>query len=161
MEKNVTLAIASYIRSLLETKGVKVIMTRTDDSNIAMLDRADTVVRGGASILVSIHCNSIGDNSDAEAIYGTSAYYRYLGYQPLANIMYTKMLELGLGQFGVVGSFNFSLNAPTQFPNVLVETAFLSNPEDEMKLLDDGFRRTIAEKVVGGLEDFVRMYAQH
>ncbi len=158
-EKDVTLAIASYIRSLLEAKGVTVIMTRSGDSNVGMSDRADTVAHSGAFILVSIHCNSIGDNSDAETIFGTSAYYRYLGYQPLANIMYSKMLELGLGQFGVVGSFNFSLNAPTQFPNVLLETAFLSNPEDEMKLLDDGFRKAIAEKVVSGLEQFVRTYA--
>jgi N-acetylmuramoyl-L-alanine amidase len=159
MEKNVNLAIASYIRSLLEAKGARVIMTRSDDSNVGMLDRADTLVRSGACILVSIHCNSIGDNSDAETIFGTSAYYRYLGFQSLANILYTRMLELGLGQFGLVGSFNFSLNSPTQFPNALVETAFLSNPEDEMKLLDDGFRKAIAEKVVGGLEQFVRTYA--
>ncbi len=110
-------------------------------------------------MLVSIHCNSIGDNSDAEAVFGTSAYYRYLGFQSLATILYGKMLGLGLRQFGVVGSFNFSLNAPTQFPNALVETAFLSNPEDEMKLLDEGFRRKIAETVVDGLEQFVRLYA--
>lgn len=161
MEKDVNLAIASHLRSLLQAKGVKVIMTRSDDTNVGMMDRADTVVHAGACILVSIHCNSIGDNSDAEAIYGTSTYYRYLGYQPLANIMFTKMIELGLRQFGVVGSFNFSLNAPTQFPNVLVETAFLSNPEDEMKLLDDGFRKAIAEKIVGGLEEFVKLHARN
>jgi len=159
IEKNVNLAIASHIRSLLQAKGVKVVMTRTDDASVGMLDRTDAVVNSGARILVSIHCNSIGDNSDAEAIAGTSTYYRHLGYQPLATIMYGKMLELGLGQFGVVGSFNFSLNAPTQLPNVLVETAFLSNPEDEMKLLDDGFRQAIAGKVVAGLAQFVRTFA--
>jgi len=159
IEKNVTLAIASHLRSLLQAKGVNVVMTRTDDASVGMLDRTDIIVNSGARILVSIHCNSIGDNSDAEAIAGTSTYYRHLGYQPLATIMYAKMLELGLGQFGVVGSFNFSLNAPTQLPNVLIETAFLSNPEDEMKLLDDGFREAIAGKVVAGLEQFVRTYA--
>lgn len=159
IEKNVNLAIASHIRVLLQAKGAKVVMTRSDDASVSMLDRTDAIVNSGARILVSIHCNSIGDNSDAEAVAGTSTYYRHLGFQPLATIMYGKMLELGLGQFGVVGSFNFSLNAPTQLPNVLVETAFLSNPEDEMKLLDDRFRQAIAGKVVGGLEQFVRMYA--
>jgi N-acetylmuramoyl-L-alanine amidase len=74
--------------------------------------------------------------------------------------MYGKMLELGLNQFGMVGSFNFSLNAPTQLPNVLVETAFLSNPEDEMKLMDDSFRKAIAGKITSGLEQFVKAYAQ-
>jgi N-acetylmuramoyl-L-alanine amidase len=161
LEKHINLAIAAHIRTQLESKGAWVVMTRSDDSAVSMLDRTDMIVNSGARILVSIHCNSIGDNSDAEAVAGTSTYYRYLGYQPLSLIMYSKMLELGLGQFGVVGSFNFSLNAPTQLPNVLVETAFLSNPTDEMKLMDDGFRRAIAEKVVAGLEEFIRNYAYH
>lgn len=159
MEKNVNFAIATYIQSLLQAKGAKVVMTRTDDTNVSMPDRTDVILQSGAHVLVSIHGNSGGGTSDPEAVRGTSTYYRHLGYQPLANIMYGKMLELGLGQFGVVGSFNFSLNAPTQLPNVLVETAFLSNPEDEIKLLDDGFRQAIAEKVVAGLEQFVRTYA--
>jgi N-acetylmuramoyl-L-alanine amidase len=159
-EKYVNLAIASHLRAFLQDKGVNVVLTRTDDTNIGMPDRTDTIINGGAQILVSIHCNSGGGNSDAEAVRGTSTYYRHLGYQPLANIMYSKMLELGLNQFGMVGSFNFSLNAPTQLPNVLVETAFLSNPEDEMKLMDDSFRKAIAEKIVAGLEQFVKAYAQ-
>jgi N-acetylmuramoyl-L-alanine amidase len=49
------------------------------------------------------------------------------------------------------------LNSLTQIPNVLVETAFLSNPEDEMLLLDDGFRKKVAEQVTTGLEEYVRM----
>ena len=74
--------------------------------------------------------------------------------------MYDKMLAIGLKPFGEVGSFNFTLNSLTQLPNVLVETAFLSNPEDEMLLLDDGFRKKVAEQIVKGLEEFVRTYAE-
>jgi N-acetylmuramoyl-L-alanine amidase len=73
--------------------------------------------------------------------------------------MYDQMLTLGLAQFGMTGSFNFSLNALTQLPNVLVETAFLSNPEDEMLLINDGFRARIAGILVNGLAEFVRKYA--
>jgi len=47
------------------------------------------------------------------------------------------------------------LNSPTELPNVLVELAFMSNPEDEMKLLDDRFRKKIAERIVEGVEDFL------
>ena len=159
-EKDINLAIASHLKTLLQDRGVKVVMTRTDDTNVAMPDRTDAIISGGAQILVSIHCNAGGGSSDAEAVRGTSTYYRHLGYQPLADIIYGKMLELGLNQFGMVGSFNFSLNAPTQLPNVLVETAFLSNPDDEMKLLDDGFRMAIAGKITTGLEEFVKLYSQ-
>lgn len=155
-EMDVTLATARYLQQMLIEKGARVVMTRSDNSGPGMLDRWETALAGNAQILVSLHCNSIGSNSDPETVKGTSTYYRHIGFQPLAKIMYDKMLELGLAQFGLVGSFNFTLNAPTQFPNVLVETAFISNPEDEMKLMDNEFRKKMAAKIVEGLEQFVR-----
>jgi len=158
-EMDVTLATARHLQALLQNKGARVVMTRTDDSGVAMMDRWEIAQQGGAQVLISIHCNSIGSTTDPEAVKGTSTYYRYAGFQPLAEVMYARMLELGLAQFGVIGSFNFALNAPTQFPNVLVETAFLSHPEDEMKLIDDAFRKRMAEQIVLGLEDFVKSAA--
>jgi N-acetylmuramoyl-L-alanine amidase len=121
-----------------------------------MADRIEKIVHSGAQLLVSIHCNSAGEASDPVAMCGVSTYYRPIGFKPLADIIYAKMLSLGLQQFGVVGSFNFMLNSITQMPNVLVETAFLSNPEDEMLLLDNGFRKKVAEQVTAGLEEFMR-----
>jgi N-acetylmuramoyl-L-alanine amidase len=159
-EMDVTLATAKHLQRMLLEKGARVVMTRTDNSGPGMLDRWEAALAGNAQILVSIHCNSIGANSDPEAVKGTSTYYRFIGFQPLAKIMYDKMLELGLAQFGLIGSFNFTLNAPTQFPNVLVETAFISNPEDEMKLMDDTLRTKMAAKMVEGLELFVRTSAR-
>lgn len=159
-EMDVTLATARHLQQMLNEKGARVVMTRSDNSGPGMLDRWEAALAGNAQILVSIHCNSIGSNSDPEAVKGTSTYYRHIGFQPLAKVMYDKMLELGLAQFGLIGSFNFTLNAPTQFPNVLVETAFISNPEDEMKLMDDEFRKKMAAKIVEGLELFVRTSAR-
>jgi N-acetylmuramoyl-L-alanine amidase len=159
-EMDVTLVTAKHLQRMLLEKGARVVMTRTDNSGPGMLDRWEAALAGNAQILVSIHCNSIGANSDPEAVKGTSTYYRFIGFQPLAKIMYDKMLELGLAQFGLIGSFNFTLNAPTQFPNVLVETAFISNPEDEMKLMDDTLRTKMAGKMVEGLELFVRTSAR-
>ena len=160
MEKYITFSVIQHLDSLLKTKGVNVVLTRTTDETVSMAVRTERVITSGAQILVSVHSNSIGNTSDPELTKGTSAYYRYIGFQPLANIMYGKMLELGLDQFGLVGSFNFSLNAPTQLPNALVETAFLSNPEDEMLLLDDNFRSRIASQIVKGLEVFVATYGE-
>jgi N-acetylmuramoyl-L-alanine amidase len=158
-EKDVTLSVVQHLDSLLKSKGVNVVLTRKTDESISMGSRTEKVISSGAHILVSVHANSIGNSSDPELTKGTSAYYRHIGFQSLANIMYGKMLELGLDQFGIVGSFNFLLNAPTQFPNVLIETAFMSNPEDEMLLLDDGFRIRIAAQILKGLEEFVTAYA--
>jgi N-acetylmuramoyl-L-alanine amidase len=66
------------------------------------------------------------------------------------------MLQLGLQEYGNVGSFNFSLNGPTDYPNCLVEVAFLSNKKDEKKILDPKFRRETAIKIVEGIEAFLK-----
>jgi N-acetylmuramoyl-L-alanine amidase len=66
------------------------------------------------------------------------------------------MLELGLNEFGNVGSFNFSLNGPTEYPNCLVEVAFLSNEEDERRINDPKFRRDVAKKIRKGILDWIR-----
>jgi len=158
LEKDITLSIAKHLQDTLARHGARVVLTRQSDIEVGSADRIEKAISSGAWILVSIHCNSVGESADPLLIQGTSTYYRYIGFRSLASIMYDKMLELGLGQFGMTGGFNFSLNAPTQFPNVLVETAFLSNPDDEMLLIDDGFRCRIAHQITRGLEDFVRTY---
>ena len=160
LEKDITISIVRSIESLLISKGARVMLTRTENDVPAMSERIDRILRSKACLLVCIHCNSAGDASDPLALRGVSTYYRPVGFKLLADIIYDKMLSLGLKQFGEVGSFNFTLNALTQLPNVLVETAFLSNPEDELLLLDDGFRKKLAEQVVKGLEEYVRTQAE-
>jgi N-acetylmuramoyl-L-alanine amidase len=159
-EKDMTISMANYLDTLLSAKGAKVVLTRTENNIPAMFERVDRIVHSGACLLVSIHCNSAGDASDPIALRGVSTYYRSIGFKPLADIMYDKMLALGLKQFGEMGSFNFTLNALTQLPNVLVETAFLSHPEDEMLLLDAGFRKKVAKQIAEGLEEFVKTHAE-
>ncbi len=158
-EMDLTLSMANHLAHVLAEKGANSVMTRSDSSEWTMTDRTEKILESDARLLVSIHCNSIGLATDPERVKGTATFYRYVGFKPLANAVYAKMIELGLDQFGVVGSFNFSLNARTELPNVLVETAFLSNPEDEMKLLDGAFQRQMAEKIVEGLQNFVKSAA--
>lgn len=159
MEKDIALAIAKEVNAMLQLKNAKPVMVRKTDSNISNNERIDKILGSGARVLVSIHCNSGGEASDPELIKGTSAYYRYPGYKTLSEIMYAKMLTLGFAEWGITGNFNFALNGLTQLPNVLVETGFLSNPEDEMKLIDPEFQKQIAAKIVEGLEEFVVKYS--
>jgi N-acetylmuramoyl-L-alanine amidase len=158
-EKDVNLSVARHLNEILKAKGVQTSMTRDADVNIPMGVRMDTILASGAQILVSIHSNSIGETSDAGAVKGTSTYWRYPGFKTLADILYGKMLETGLSEYGRTGNFNFSLNAPTQLVNALVETAFMSNPDDEIKLIDENFRTLIAQKIASGLEEFILKYA--
>jgi N-acetylmuramoyl-L-alanine amidase len=155
-ERDLTLLIAQEVEKVLTGRGAKAVMTRKDSSGISNLQRIEMILASRAHVLLSIHCNSVAFNVDAERVQGTSTFYHHTGFKPLATRLYGRLLELGLAQFGIVGSFNFALNGLTQLPNVLVETAFISNPDDEGRLLDEQFRRQMASKIVQGIEDFLR-----
>jgi len=157
-EKDVTLQISKILENKLEEAGANVVMTRTDDSYVYMSDRKEMTLDNKSDLLVSIHTNSIGYGSDPMEIKGTGSFYKHIAFKPLAEIMYGRMTSLGLDDYGLTGSFNFSLNAPIEFPNVLVETAFISNPEEEILLTDTDFQQKIAEQIVAGLEQF---YLEH
>jgi len=88
-------------------------------------------------------------------VQGTSTYYRHQAYRSLSQHILTEMRQLGLADFGNVGGFNFVLNSPTEFPSVLVEVAFLSNPADEERLLDPAFHVDVAERIVAGVRRFL------
>jgi len=159
LERDINIFIARHLEDILRAQGAKVLMTRSEEDAPSTSDRAELLSHSGAQVLVSIHCNSTGDAADPLGARGVSTYYRPIGFKPLADIMFDKMVDIGLKQFGVVGSFNFLLNSLTQMPNVLVETAFLSHPEDEMLLLDDGFREKIAKQLASGLEEYVKNFS--
>ncbi len=151
-EKNLALALSLKLKKALEHAGAKVIMTRETeqffDNKERILFYRDTL----PDLLLSIHLNS---SADPIHIQGTSTFYRYIGFRPLSNAIYKRMLELGLQEYGNNGSFNFMLNSPTEYPNALIETLFLSNPEEEMKMLDESFQQKMAEKIVEGVKDFL------
>jgi len=125
-------------------------MTRTKDTTLSMEERILMLRRESPDILISVHLNS----SSLDSIRGTSTYYRYIGFRPLSQAILKRMLDLGLKEFGNVGAFNFALSGPTEYPNCLVEVAFLSNPEDERKITDPAFRRNVARKIMEGVKDF-------
>lgn len=151
-EKEMALAVAIQLQKALLAEGANVLMTRVNDSYVDNNYRILSYRDKDPDLLVSIHLNS---SSDPIRIKGTSTYYKHIGFRPLSQYIYKHLLDLGLNEFGNIGSFNFALNSPTEYPNVLVETLFLSNPEDEMLILDPGFRKQLADKIVLGLKDFV------
>ena len=151
-EKELALAVSLKLRQSLRMQGAKVIMTRTIEKFVDNKDRILMYRDSMPDLLVSIHLNS---SSDPIHVAGASTYYRYIGFRKLSLDIYKRMLELGLEEYGNTGSFNFMLNSPIEYPNALVEMLFLSNPEEEMKILDEDFQQQMADKIVLGIKDFL------
>ena len=151
-EKELALAVSLKLRQALRMQGAKVIMTRTIEKFVDNKDRILMYRDSMPDLLISIHLNS---SSDPIHVAGASTYYRYIGFRKLSLDIYKRMLELGLMEYGNTGSFNFMLNSPIEYPNALVEMLFLSNPEEEMKILDENFQQQMAGKIVLGIKDFL------
>lgn len=152
LEKDYTLKFAQALEKGLKRRKATVIMTRSTDVDINMIDRTLFLRQQDPQLLISLHLNSSGN----PAIKGTSTYYRYIGFRPLTQYIQQRMLELGLADFGNIGNFNFALSGPTEFPNCLVEVAFLSNEEDEQRILDPKFHKAVTKKIVRGIRDWLR-----
>lgn len=153
LEKNYTLLIAAELQKTLKKAGVKqIFMTRIKDTSLSMPERIEMLKKYNPDLLVSIHLNSTGSDS----VQGTSTYYRYIGFRPLSEAILNRMLTLGLKEYGNVGSFNFALSGPTDYPNALVEVAFLSNKEDEKKILSPKFHKAVAQKIYLGIMDWIK-----
>lgn len=157
-EKEITLQLAKKLQQELVDAGATVIMTREQEEFFDNKKRITFYRDSLPDLLISIHLNASGDPLSVE---GTSTFYRYPGYRKLNGFIHDRLLELGLKDYGNNGSFNFMLNSPTEYPNSLVETLFLSNPAEEEKVLDIDFQQKIAEKIVKGLTDFLKYAGQH
>ncbi len=151
-EKELTLAISLKLQQALQNEGAKVIMTRTTEKFVDNKERILIFRDNPPDLLISIHLNSSGDPIRAG---GTSSLYKYIGFRNLSYHINKRMLQLGLREYGNIGAFNFMLNSPTEYPNALVETLFLSNPAEEELVLDPAFQQKMAEKIVAGVKDFL------
>ncbi|MEO6719228.1 MAG: N-acetylmuramoyl-L-alanine amidase [Ferruginibacter sp.] len=151
-EKELTLALSLKLQKALEKEGAIVIMTRTKENFFDNKERILFYRDSLPDLLLSVHLNS---SADPLRVGGTGTFYRYPGFRNLSHDIYKRILELGLKEYGNTGSFNFMLNSPTEYPNVCIETLFLSNPEEEMKVLDEKFQQQMVGKIVQGVKDFL------
>ncbi len=150
-ECDVTLGIARQAAEILERQGVRVVLTRTADTAVALEDRTDIARREHAIAFVSIHANA----SQSSAKRGTETYYASHESEALATIIQNEIVRaLGQPDRGIrVADFYVIVNMPA--PAVLVETAFISNPSEERLLRDPAVQRRIAQAIVRALIKFL------
>jgi len=153
VEKDINLDLSFRLGDILKSRGAEVVQVRDSDRDMLLLEKRGIAISSGADLLISIHANAGGRGYLSVA--GTSTYWHNPSWAPLAEALYGRLLETGLNEFGVVGSFNYTVTRMTQMPAVLVEQAFMTNAEDEERLADPEFRQLMAEKIYEGIVDYL------
>ncbi|HEX6631090.1 MAG TPA: N-acetylmuramoyl-L-alanine amidase, partial [Gemmatimonadaceae bacterium] len=76
IEKDVTLSVAKRVAAVLERRGMRVIMTRTADTLIALADRGHIANEAGGDVFLSIHVNAANPRwKNASAARGYETYF--------------------------------------------------------------------------------------
>jgi N-acetylmuramoyl-L-alanine amidase len=153
-EKQINLEISNKIVDLLQQEGAKAYLTRYTDKAVAIYDRPDFAASKNADILISLHNNAIPDGRDPNIEHGSSTYYYHPMAMPLARSIHNNMLtDLGLPDFGLYYD-NLALTREHRMPSVLVEIAFMINPQEYILLKTEAFQEKSANAIVKGIREF-------
>lgn len=160
-EKAGAFAISQKLASILDQSGAKVVMTRDTDVDVygpnasardELQARVDVGNRANSDIFVSIHCNAFVN----PAANGTQTFYYGSSYkgQRLAQNIQEKMIEVnGLRDRGI-STCNFYVVKHSYMPAVLIETAFITNYDEEALLSDNDWQELMAKAIAEGINQY-------
>lgn len=152
VEKQVNLPQAMALKEALEAMGATVVMTRESDVAVSYDQRTNTAHNVKADLFISVHHNSASSNS---APNGTQVYYNTPFSQGLAQAIQAQANGvMGTSKWSDWQTKNFIVAREKQFPSVLIECGFLSNPSDEARALDPAHRQAFAAAIAQGIANY-------
>ena len=154
------LPVAMKVRDMLEQRGARVILTRTNMDPVDLHLRSVIARQTNSSALVSIHLNAFGDGVNPFPNVGTSTLFFHPQSEPLARLVQAGMMrEMGLRDLGIHYQ-NIAIGRTTWMPSIICEGAFLMVPEQENALKTPEFQERYARGVVDGIEAYFRTLAR-
>jgi len=181
-EKDFALDVCFRARDLLLAKGLKVIMTRADDTFIPLEQRPTVANATPDSIFVAMHFNDAG-NPDASGfeIYSITPRgepstsdntFALHDLEPEPGNV-TDLQSLALSEsiyHSLLGNIpqvdrgvkhaRFAVIRLAQVPAVLIEGGFVSSPSEARQIATPAYRQALADAIVTGIESF-KTLAEH
>lgn len=158
-EKVLTLSTSRLLKTYLEQLGYEAILTRNDDTFIALDKRAEFANKYDPSIFISVHFNS-APNKDA---HGIEVFYyrsdkdkaRSNSSKALAKSILNRMLSETEAKSRGVKHGDLSVIRQTNMPAVLIEGGFLSNSDERVQIKDSAYLKKIAWGIAQGIDNYL------
>lgn len=165
LEKEINLAIAKKLKKELKKAGIKVVMTREEDSGLTtdtvisskvedMKERVRIINEVKPEIVVSIHQNSYQEGS----VHGAQVFFftHSQEAEKAALLMQEKMREVDTGNKRQAKTNDtYYMLKKTEVPTIIVECGFLSNQEDAAKLVTEEYQQQMAAKICEGILEYM------
>jgi N-acetylmuramoyl-L-alanine amidase len=150
-EKDVALIVSKLLRTELERRGAKVIMTREGDDDLYPNPRAAKIEQTSPTIALSLHYNALPDGGDAWNTKGVSTYWYHPQAQNLAVFLHDYLVQkLKRPSYGVYWN-NLALTRPAIAPSALIELGFMTNPNEFEWVTDPRSQKQLATALAQGI----------
>ena len=151
-EKDNVLKVAKRLKTILESHGHTVSLTRSTDIFIPLSERAEQANRWGADYFVSLHDNAGTASSTGfeTFIHNGPVKSKTVEFQKSVHDAIIK--EIGIKDRGKKRA-NFAVLRETKMPSVLIEYGFISNVDDERILINEVEK--LAQLTVNGIVNYV------
>ncbi len=152
LESVVNLKVVLSLKTKLEKAGAVVILTRDQEQNkeaLTLEQRITMANKSGADLYISIHQNA-SINQEAK---GSEVYYYNEDALDFAEKMLKSLISFtGLSSRGTKKRGFAVTKEITTMPSILIECAFISNPEEERMMQSDKFTELITDGLLKGLQ---------
>ena len=153
-EKQHNLAVARRLGAILTAAGVNVVSTRQNDHFVDLESRVRQANRLNPTLFVSIHA----DHARNHSVRGFTVYVARAASKrswAAAHCIRRAMALTDVKSRGIRKA-NFHVLQDTRCPAVLVETGYLSNPHEAVRLANTDEQNHIAQSIADGIIDFLR-----
>ena len=136
----------------MRSKGIKAVLTRTDDTYVSLEDRVAFSEAEDPQIFVSIHVNS----SEGTSASGIETHYYHDYSIGLAKVVHAAMVKhVNSKDRGLFKSKFYVINHTTD-PAILCEIGFLSNTEERNDMLTDSRKQKTAKAIADGIIEYLK-----
>lgn len=163
MEKSLNLDMINRLNERFLMLGYEVILTRTEDEYIKLLDRARISNTSDADIFLSIHFNASDSSSSKgiEVLYGSekNVIIKKSEQVHLAKAIQKELIDsTGAVNRGVKNRADLIVLNKTKTVAALCELGFVTNREDMEKIVDSSYLDTMADAIARGVQEYVMNY---
>ncbi len=157
-EKVINWQIAGYLEQELKDRGATVYKLPTANHNYSLKERVNMAEAYDPHIFMSVHNNSLPYSSNVS---GTEAYY----FNPFsyAFAQYTAQnVAQALGTSNRGGRFGYYyVTRSMQYPGILIEGGYMSNPTEYNKLVTPEYQRRMASAIANSVSSYFALMSKN
>jgi N-acetylmuramoyl-L-alanine amidase len=150
VEKDFTISMVNKLAADLEQDPkFNVILTRHGDEFPSLTDRVTIANKDHADLFFSIHANSAIPSAN-----GTETYYYADRSKQYAEIIHKHVIEATGFLDRKVKTAGFQVIKYTKMPALLEEVGFITNPQNNSKMMDEAFQQKVADSMYAGIKEY-------